>query len=183
MRQEQHIAGSKISLRSKPLVKLSAAEVKKMLKEKDFFDSDDRETAKGLKHQYEGIERQGVKLVMDHATGLTWQQSGSENQMNFEKAKTYVQKLNSERNADFDDWRLPTLEECMSLMETEQQNGDLYIDPIFDKNQRWIWTSDKQDASGAWVVKFDFGYCHSYRVYGLSFCVRALRRAGNHSVI
>lgn len=160
-------------LRSKPLQKLSRAAVNEMLKQEDFFDSRNYKSGKGLAHEYEKIQRDGVTLVTDQATGLTWQQSGSENSMNFEKAKTYVQKLNSEKHAGFDDWRLPTLEEAMSLMETEQKNTDLYIDPIFDKKQQWIWTSDKRDASYVWVVDFYDGYCFFGDVFDLY--VRAVR--------
>ena len=161
-------------LRSNPLEKLSRAEVDEMLKQKDFFDSRAHKSGKGRAHEYEKIQRDGVKLVTDQATGLTWQQSGSENYINFEKAKTYVQKLNSEKHAGFDDWRLPTLEEAMSLMETEKR-GDLYIDPIFAKKQRWIWTSDKRDASTAWAVVFFYGYCYSIHVDDIIYYVRAVR--------
>ena len=155
---------AKTGLRSRPLQKLSHQQVNAMLKEKGFFDSDDNKTGKGLKHQYEKIARDGVKLVTDQTTGLTWQHSGSEKTLTFEDAQAYIKKLNSEKHAGFDDWRLPTLEEGMSLMETEQKNGDLYIDPSFDKAQRYIWTADKLDASLVWVVLFSFGYCNYYLV-------------------
>ena len=161
-------------LRLKPLQKLSRAAMNEMLKQEDFFDSRNYKSGKGLAHEYDKIQRGGVTLVTDQATGLTWQQSGSENSMNFEKAKTYVQKLNSEKHAGFDDWRLPTLEEAMSLMETEQKNTDLYIDPIFNTKQRYIWTADKLGASSAWVVYFDSGYCDDNHVDYGNF-VRAVR--------
>ena len=164
---------AKTGLRSKPLQKLSRQQVNAMLKEKGFFDSDDNKTGKGLKHQYEEIERDGVKLVADQTTGLTWQHSGSEKTLTFEDAQAYIKKLNSEKHAGFDDWRLPTLEEAMSLMETEQRKGDLYIDPIFDKAQRYIWTADKLDASNAWVVYFNNGNCNNIHVY-FNFYVRAV---------
>ncbi|MCH8128131.1 DUF1566 domain-containing protein [candidate division KSB1 bacterium] len=64
--------------------------------------------------------------------------------------------------ADFSDWRLPTLAEAMTLMEPVKKNEGLFIDSIFDPQQRWIWTSDKQSASGAWVVDFNFGGCTNY---------------------
>ena len=34
----------------------------------------------------------------------------------------------------------------MSLMEPTKKNGALYIDPVFDKKQHWIWTSDREHS-------------------------------------
>ena len=164
---------AKIGLRSNPLQKLSRQQVKEMLKEKGFFDSNDNKTGKGLKHQYEKSNGM-VKLVTDKTTGLTWRQSGSESSMNYEKTKTYVEKLNSVKHTGFDDWRLPTLEEAMSLMETGKKR-DLYIDPIFDANQKYIWTADKLDASFVWIVDFFKGCSGIAHVSFHSPYVRAVR--------
>ncbi|HJN67852.1 MAG TPA: hypothetical protein QF602_00170, partial [Candidatus Marinimicrobia bacterium] len=48
----------------------------------------------------------------------------------------------------------PTLEEAASLLESNKRN-DLYIDPVFSKKQRWIWTGDKFEIKGRWDVHFD----------------------------
>ena len=94
--------------------------------------------------------------------------------MRFEEAQDYIDQLNQQKYAGSSDWRLPTLEEAMSLMEPEQKNADLYIDPVFDKTQRWIWTADKMSASLAWVVNFSGGLCSSSHVLDGTF-VRAVR--------
>ncbi|MBC6950144.1 DUF1566 domain-containing protein [candidate division KSB1 bacterium] len=146
-------------LRSKPLPHLTAEEAKAMIKLYDFFDSSYNNSCKGVTHRYETLDHKGEKIVLDHATGLMWQQSGASEYMSFEKAKKYQQSSNSKRFAGFDDWRLPTLEEAMSLMEREKKNGDLYIDPVFDRTQRYIWTSDKFSESSCWVAYFIFGNC------------------------
>jgi hypothetical protein len=62
----------------------------------------------------------------------------------------------------------------MSLMERTKKNSDLYIDPVFDNTQRWVWTSDLEGASRAWVVGFKFGLC-SYDLFDDDTCVRAVR--------
>jgi len=127
-----------------------------------------------LQHQYESVERNGVKLVIDHTTALTWQQGGSKGYMDFAAAQRYTQQLNREKFAGYSDWRLPTLEEAMSLMEPEQKSRSLYIDPVFDETQRWIWTADQLASGRAWVVDFSTGYC-DYN-YLLSYGnVRAVR--------
>ncbi len=35
-----------------------------------------------------------LPVIIDHATGLIWQQSGSDLRMNFNDAKNYIEKLN-----------------------------------------------------------------------------------------
>ena len=116
----------------------------------------------------------GDSVVIDSASGLMWQQSGSLEVMKFEDAKIWSGGIYF---AGFDDWRLPTLEEAMSLMETEKNKDSLYIDPRFNKKQRYIWTVDrlKGELQAKWIVTFHKGSCDSY--YFLSSHVRAVRSA------
>ena len=116
---------------------------------------------------------QGKKVVVDHASGLMWQQSGSDNSISYVKAADYIKQLNQERFAGYSDWRLPTLEEAMSLLEPEKKN-DGYIDPVFDAKSKWIWTSDQSRASRAWGVVFAYGYCNVVGIGNINY-VRAVR--------
>lgn len=157
-------------LRARP-AELSKAEVSLMLREFDFFDRDMNPAARGIKHEY---ERRG-EVVWDCATGLMWQQGGSEEWMIFADAQKYIEQLNREKFAGHSDWRLPTLEEAMSLMEPKENSAGLYIDAVFDKNQHWIWTADQAASGGAWCVLCNSGFCsHPYFVHDLSH-VRAVR--------
>jgi hypothetical protein len=113
-------------------------------------------------------------LVLDRTTGLIWQRSGSEKFMTYNQVNVYVDSLRQVNHGGYSDWRLPTLEEAMSLMEREKKNGDLYIDPVFDRTQYWIWTADTLSAEGAWCVDFDDGDCGHGDV-GYSLYVRAVR--------
>lgn len=162
-------------LRSQPLTELSVEAAKKMLQEKNFFDSDYNKSGKGLPHQYEALEQHGEKLVRDHATGLTWQQSGSSDSVTYADAEKYVLDLNAKKFAGFNDWRLPTLEEAMSLMEPKENASGMHIDPKFDSTNSWfIWTSDTYSAGEAWVANFSDGYCDPLGVDGY-YRVRAVR--------
>jgi len=116
---------------------------------------------KGITHDYVEQTLNGDKVVLDKTTGLMWQQSGSPNSMTYPDAEKYIRELNKANKpfAGFTDWRLPTLEEAMSLMEPQKKNGDLHIDPQFDQTQRWVWTSDRHSDGVAWVVDFDLGNC------------------------
>lgn len=150
-----------VLLRARAVENFYADAVEKMLREKDFFDSSYHKEGKGLKHMYEVVTRNRAKLVMDRITGLTWQQSGSEKWMIFAKSQEYAENLNHNQFAGFSDWRLPTVEEAMSLMEPEKMNGDLHIDSVFEKALRWIWTADKKSASVVWLVSFSGGNCRA----------------------
>jgi phage baseplate assembly protein gpV len=89
-----------------------------------------------------------------------WHQSGSDNEMSWYEAKEWVKDLNSEGYAGYQDWRMPTLEEVVSLLESNEKNGDLYIDPVFSKQQHYFWTGDKDNFReiSIWVVFFRDGY-------------------------
>jgi hypothetical protein len=93
-----------------------------MLKDKGFYDRDWNKSSSGFSNNYK-LQNDG-KIVYDRASDLMWQQSGS-GYVNYEKAKAYVTELNSDRFAGYNDWRLPTLEEAMSLMETSKNKGGL----------------------------------------------------------
>jgi len=41
---------------------------------------------RGIQHQYQLIEHDDLKIVINRATGLIWQQSGSPNGISFDKA-------------------------------------------------------------------------------------------------
>jgi hypothetical protein len=159
---------------SDSLVVTREIEVKSMLKKHNFFDKYKNENAPGFANEFE-LQKNG-QVVYDRASGLMWQQAGSSYYMNYEKAKEYISQLNRDGFAGFTDWRLPTLEEAMSLMEPKEMNGDLYVDPIFDKSQCWIWTADtEKGGSGRWVVNFGLGYCVNWGRVDYSSFVRAVR--------
>ncbi|MBV6505842.1 MAG: hypothetical protein ILNGONEN_01407 [Syntrophorhabdaceae bacterium] len=162
-----------MQLRSRPVYNLSDDDLKKMLTEKDFFHWFWNRTGKGIRHNYNATERTRVKLVIDSITGLTWQQSGSDDKMRYEDALDYIDKLKRDNFGGYNDWRLPTLAETMSLMEAKM-HGDLYIDPVFDSKQKFIWTADQESAGKAWYVLFQLGYCYNDDINSFNF-VRAVR--------
>ena len=149
------------TLRAMPRKDFSQDDQNKMLATWGFFEAYDNKSGKGLDNQYELRTIAGEQVVVDAATGLMWQRGGSANQMIYADTEKHIRQLNTARFAGFSDWRLPTLEEAMSLMEPSKLNADLYIDSKFDKTQRWIWTADKQSAGVAWVANFNNGKCNN----------------------
>jgi len=111
--------------------------------------------------------------ISDHATGLMWQKGGSDRYISYEGALAYVEELNRQTFAGHDDWRLPTIDELTSLLEPEKLSNDPYIDPIFDEEQWWCWSSDKRESGGAWVVNLGYGLV--YRGVNVGYYVRVVR--------
>ncbi|MEZ4746604.1 MAG: DUF1566 domain-containing protein [Calditrichia bacterium] len=147
----------------KTAVELTERQVISMLNKHNFFDNSLNIRGSGIEHLYLPFG-ENDKCIMDVYTGLYWQQSGSPDSMIWNDTQKYIKQLNEKNFGGFSDWRLPTLEEAMSLMERERKKGDFYIDPVFDEKQPWIWTADRQSASRAWLVTFDGGYCSGHRV-------------------
>lgn len=137
-----------------------------MMLEKEFYgavgitEENENEGNNGLPSDYEALG--GGNIIHDRTTGLLWQQSGSADQMNYEAAQAYIARLNREKFAGFADWRLPTLEEAMSLIKPAEYPA-MYIASAFDETQRWIWTADRSSEYPAeiWYAGFYGGYCDS----------------------
>jgi hypothetical protein len=128
---------------------------------------------RGALHHFEKVR--GNKAIRDTMSGLHWQQSGSSKSMTLVEAQTYIDRLNHDKYAGFSDWRLPTLEEAMSLMEPQKNKTGLHIASVFDRNQQSIWISDKKFALAAWYVDYGSGYCNVSFVYDVRYSVRAVR--------
>ncbi len=62
-----------------------------------------------FQNDYDLKTMHGDKVVVDHASGLMWHQSGSDKYMTWKKAKSWVKKLNKTGYAGYRDWRLPTV--------------------------------------------------------------------------
>ena len=150
-----------------------------------------------INHDYSLKAIKGDKVVVDNTTGLMWHQSGSDTMMQWGIAflsfgsnpasyMKWIRKLNKSAYAGYQDWRLPTVDEAASLLVSSKKNGDLYIDPVFSKKQRWIWTGDKSETEDgsevAWGVMFDDGNVHRSNhmiSFGKGYCVRPVRSVLN----
>jgi hypothetical protein len=142
-----------IELRSTPS-EISVSEAKAMVAARGFPHARWNAAGKGVTHDYAGEVVAGAIVVADRATGLTWQKDGSPGPLSHDDALAYVRGLAEQRYAGFDDWRLPTLEEAMSLMEPKK-SGDYYLDPVFERTAATVmWTTDAAPEGRRWVVYY-----------------------------
>jgi eukaryotic-like serine/threonine-protein kinase len=159
-----------IQLRSEPMM-VSTDEFKKI-----FGLDENWRPLKYMKHDY--VDQGDV--VLDRATGLMWQKSGSKKWLTYPDAEKYIKDVNRQKFAGYADWRLPTIPELMSLLEPEKQFNELYINPIFDSRQGLCWSVDRMQIKGerssgwAWDAYFDDGSVYWRYLFSLSY-VRAVR--------
>ena len=110
-----------------------------------------------IDHNFKVQTINGDKIVIDPVTDLIWHHSGTTDTIKLSEAKEWVTNLNNRGYAGYNDWRLPTVEEAASLLESSKKNNSLYIDPVFDKKQEWIWTGDSYDSNNGWSADYSGG--------------------------
>jgi serine/threonine protein kinase len=114
------------------------------------------------------------ETVTDRATGLVWQQAGSKLPVNRPQAVAYIEQLNASNFTGSRAWRLPTVEELMTLLTELPQGEDLCIEPIFEPTQKWIWSCDRRSFTAGWYLSVDLGYVAWQDFTGYRY-VRAVR--------
>ena len=120
------------------------------------------------------VDRSGV--VTDHSTGRLWQQSGSAFPVTWQQAHDYVEALNRSRSGGLDRWRLPTVEELLTLLTDDPQGDDFCIEPVFDRTQKWLWSCDRRSFTAAWYVSVEHGFA-GWQDFTASYSVRAVHTA------
>jgi hypothetical protein len=117
--------------------------------------------------------------ITDNETFLMWQKSGTREMVSWKKAPEYIDRLNNRKFAGYSGWRLPTLEELLTLTEPRHSRQGLYISNFFSQKQGIVGSSDTCTYDGKnlpWYVSFLRGIsnCISYNLID-EFHVRAVR--------
>ena len=95
--------------------------------------------------------------VRDARTGLIWSRATlSGGRRNWKDAQTAAAACTL---GGFSDWRLPTVQELLSIVDYERTEPA--IDPMFECEDSWYWTSTPLASSPsdcAWLVDFSDGH-------------------------
>ena len=149
-KDEPHPPITRIDLRSVGTV-VSVEETTGIVKSYNFYDS--RQNPTGCFENYL-VDNQDGLTISDLTTGLMWQRGGT----SITSIKTMTNKripaLNQEKFAGFNDWRLPTMEEALSLLEQTANRNGQHLHPGFSEEQGYIFLSDRRKPGGYWFVDF-----------------------------
>jgi hypothetical protein len=96
-------------------------------------------------------------VVRDEVTRLVWQRRLDPRRFTWKDAMAYCDVLTL---AGWDDWRLPSRIELVSLLNLGRTNPSIDIAAFPDTPGEWFWTASRQanDEGRAWFVYFYFGY-------------------------
>jgi serine/threonine protein kinase len=112
-------------------------------------------------------------VVEDRATGLVWQRSGSAFPRDWQAAREYIRRLQGEQFGGRRGWRLPTVNELITLLKPAPRIQDLCVAPVFDATQRWIWSADRRSFVAAYYVDTTLGFV-GWQDFSAPFYVRAV---------
>lgn len=139
-----------ITLRVTP-EKVSKRELRRTIEKHDFFENLINWQG-SYKNSFVEINDE---VVIDNSTGLMWQKNGTSKPIELRRAAYYIKDLNEQNFNGYSDWRLPTLAELASLLKSEKVEG-LYIDAVFDRRQKRLWSSDITQETNSSVVLTNF---------------------------
>jgi hypothetical protein len=112
-------------------------------------------------------------VIRDPRHGLLWQQGASPRTLNRRAAQDYLQALNARRFAGHDDWRLPTLEEALTLMSAAPTERCRLPAP-FERSALIMRSADTAGDGRDWIVYFCDGIAAAEDA-GFNAQVRAVR--------
>ena len=141
-----------VRFRTEPVV-LGEDELPELVRGHGFYDS--RNNPSGSFANYL-MDNKDNLTVSDGRTGLMWQRGGCD-LTTIRNVQKYVAELNRTNFAGHNDWRMPTLEEAMSLLENNRNQKGVYLHPCFSKEQPFIFLADYRKPGGYWFIDFKQG--------------------------
>ncbi|MBI4389933.1 MAG: DUF1566 domain-containing protein [Nitrospinae bacterium] len=110
--------------------------------------------------------------IYDSLTSLTWTAEDSrlalEKDISWAEANAWAGELNKKKFGGHGDWRLPTIQEALSLFDSKKlnkdfKNGDIHIDPVFPAGAgNCTWTSQTRGEREAQIVFYVNGCPYWY---------------------
>ncbi len=149
---EVKLASPAIALPTEPAF-IQEEEMEGVVKRWNFFDGD---------HNPEGrfdnclVQAKHESAVIDLQTNLMWQKEGIDINSH-RKIVREINALNKEGFAGYHDWRMPTVEEALSLMEPLSNLKEMHLNPCFSAKQPFIFVAAQRKPGGYWFVDYKQG--------------------------
>ncbi len=112
----------------------------------------------------------GDGTVTDHQLGVMWATTDNQGNINWKQADRWVRyTFPYTLETQYDNWRLPTLEELKNLYRKDEEGYDtdcgqrVRIVPQIRLSCGWVWSSEKK-AITAGVFNFNRGYNYTDRM-------------------
>lgn len=138
----------RLKLRQEPVI-LGEEEICDIVRRYDFFES--RCNPDGCFANR--LSSNTPTTVHDGVTDLIWMRGGSDH-CSFRGLNKWLTALNGAGYGNFHDWRIPTVEEALSLLLRGKNNSGLHLHACFDSTQGFIYTADRHRPGGYWFVDF-----------------------------
>ncbi|MBF0468922.1 MAG: DUF1566 domain-containing protein, partial [Desulfamplus sp.] len=114
------------------------------------------------------FQKTGDTTIKDMATNLIWQQSGSRHPMPWHQTQSYIQTLNESRFGGYQDWRMPTINEILSLVRP-LSDDDFCMESMFSPDQKWLWSGDTRSKKSVWTVDAQMGFVTCSDLFDYNF--------------
>ncbi|PIE73838.1 MAG: hypothetical protein CSA20_01100 [Deltaproteobacteria bacterium] len=96
------------------------------------------------------------EVIVDLRTQLMWQTGGIDIG-SIRHVQREIETINRNGLAGFHDWRMPSMEEAMSIMSPVRNNKQIYLEPCFSKEQAFIFVNAQRKPGGYWFVDYKQG--------------------------
>jgi hypothetical protein len=149
---EKPFTGDAVSLPSVPGL-INDDQIADVIRKWNFFDAEYNPSGK---FENSFVSTSNPEVIIDQRTLLMWQRDGLDINSN-RTIQRNIDELNKKSFAGFLDWRLPTMEEAMSLMEPVKNFKDVFLKPCFSKEQPFIFVAAQRKPGGYWFVDYKQG--------------------------
>ena len=122
--------------------------------------------------------RDNIGIVSDSKTNLIWQDGSVIEMLNHQDATDYCENITI---ADYDNWRLPTKDELLSIVDYGYYDPASYEEFVNTYSYRY-WSSttnvtENREKKSAWYVNFSYGQADSFLKSDKNYvrCVRSAK--------